>query len=320
MKALDSVILCFALLASFGCNASGSSTETPSTSTIQASQTPTNLMANTPSPEPTDPIEPTPVSTIEVILGDYEEIEHGGFRYPYLPDYWHTYRPGSVTLASEDQMVYITMGIVPMLPDQTLGDSLRAFMFSMSHDISNFDASEYYPLSVGNVEGLAADIEGSLFGRPSIGRIAMASHYEERVIVIFAFAAEARWRTEGETLFNALLTRVEFFEPTPMEGFCPISSDSSYGYTEDNSIGVGRGDTLVGPSLERAYLDNLVGPGGQPVAYSRIGSLQTDDTILDIYEVKIVETSRTVRLYLDLYNLDQFMIPQGFYCAWSMQQ
>jgi hypothetical protein len=83
---------------------------------------------------------------------------------------------------------------------------------------------------------------------------------------------------------------------TQPTGACVMSTDKTYGYTQENPIKVG-GDDFGGPSRERAYLDNLAGPHGEPISYNRTGSLDSGDTILDAYEISGLGAK--VTLYID---------------------
>ena len=90
------------------------------------------------------------------------------------------------------------------------------------------------------------------------------------------------------------------------------SLDATCGYTQANPIKVG-GGAFGGPPRERAYLDVLRGPNGQPIAYRRLGSIQSGSMILDVFEVTGLE--KTVTLYVDE---DSYTVPQapvGFICA-----
>ena len=116
-------------------------------------------------------------------------------------------------------------------------------------------------------------------------------------------------------VFQTLMDSVSFFQPTPMENLCPVTADPDYGYSQDGAIRVGEGDVLAGPSLERAYLDQLRGPNGEMIEYERLGSENYGDTILDTYQVTYNGVS--VVLYLDMYQLEPFRVPIGFTCAWG---
>lgn len=116
------------------------------------------------------------------------------------------------------------------------------------------------------------------------------------------------WRDEHKPIFEAFLETVKFVDAT---GSCTISADTAYGYTESNPIQIG-GGAFDGPSRERAYLDNLLGPNGESLSYERQGSVGTDTTILDIYIITGSGINET--LYLDEYNYSKPQAPVGFTC------
>jgi hypothetical protein len=64
---------------------------------------------------------------------------------------------------------------------------------------------------------------------------------------------------------------------------------------------------------ERAFLDNLSGPNGEPISYERNGSVLFGDTMLDAYEVTVAGKTQT--LYLDLHGFAQPQAPVGFICT-----
>lgn len=106
-------------------------------------------------------------------------------------------------------------------------------------------------------------------------------------------------------------------EPTPTVelqglGTCPISTDETYGYTIENPIKVG-GDFFSGVQRERAFLDNLLGPNGEPLTYVREGSMMGNDTILDAYRISGLDSP--VVLYVDMYTFEELSAPVGFACA-----
>jgi hypothetical protein len=105
-------------------------------------------------------------------------------------------------------------------------------------------------------------------------------------------------------------------EPTVSEqssstGACVISTDNTYGYTQENPIKVG-GDAFDGPPRERAFLDNLLGPNGEKISYDRTGSLAFGDTILDAFEITVLNQS--LILYIDEYAFSEPQAPVGFTC------
>ena len=95
---------------------------------------------------------------------------------------------------------------------------------------------------------------------------------------------------------------------------CLVSSDKTYGYTQENPIKVG-GDFLEGPARERAYLDNLTGPNGETISYNRTGSVDFGDTILDVFD--ITGLGKQITLYIDEYSFTEPLAPVGFSCLGS---
>lgn len=93
---------------------------------------------------------------------------------------------------------------------------------------------------------------------------------------------------------------------------CVISTDKTYGYTQENAIKVGGGD-FGGPPREQAYLDNLAGPNGEHVSYGDPHSLDFDDTILDVFNVSGL--GKDVTLYIDEYSFTEPQAPVGFTCV-----
>ncbi len=117
--------------------------------------------------------------------------------------------------------------------------------------------------------------------------------------------------------FTPIPTDTPVIEPTvsgPINstGACVISTDDTYGYTQENPIKVG-GDAFDGPPRERAFLDNLLGPNGESISYERTGSLAFGDTILDAFE--ITGLNKETILYIDEYSFTELQAPVGFTCV-----
>jgi hypothetical protein len=272
----------------------------------------------TPTAIPTDTLEPTRTPHA-LTLGDPQSVEPGGFSFQAVSGFRAEIQASQVTLRNPDATISITLSGAPSEGDtQSLQSTLDNFLNNVAKDASNFKASESYPVTVGGTEGLAVDISGELFGDEITGTIVVASPENKQFFFAFGFAANGpagnRWEGEGSPAFDAVLSSIRFFEPVSdvNTDSCPISDDETYGYTEANPIQVGGGD-FDGPPRERAYLDNLRGPNGEPISYSRLKSFESGDTILDSYEITVLEDS--VTLYLDEYNYSEPQAPIGFTCA-----
>jgi len=286
-------------------------TETPKpTETITPSST------SLPTEEPANTSTPTPLPTKDVELGETFEIEHGGFLYQIPIGYKQTFRPGFVSISSENGKVVVLLAGGYRPEEMEAEEALDLQLLNMSADINDFSVSEPFDITIGGINGLAVDVTGNLFNEDFEGRVAYVTVDGLQYFSVFGSATSQYWAAEGMQAFAAILETVEFFDPTPMENFCPVTTDTSFGYSKDNPIMVGKGDAfLSGPSFEREYLDQLRGPNGEVVEYTRSGSLTHNETILDAYQVTYGD--KTVILYLDMYNLNQFRVPSGFSCAWE---
>lgn len=97
-----------------------------------------------------------------------------------------------------------------------------------------------------------------------------------------------------------------------------LSTDKSYGYSENNPIKVGQNES--GPRNERRFLNGLLGPNGEPIAYTRVGSccpfktpngLFDNSGMLDKYQLTWQGQMQPVTLYINLYDEGDLLIPVG---------
>jgi hypothetical protein len=104
--------------------------------------------------------------------------------------------------------------------------------------------------------------------------------------------------------------------PRHSEGWQPAwGEEGGYGFTPENPIHVGGG-----PSGQRAFLEALRGPNGEPLAWRRLGSCCEFETpnglmglgLLDLYEVTYEGLAQPVILYLDMYDSGPLAAPAGF--------
>jgi hypothetical protein len=89
---------------------------------------------------------------------------------------------------------------------------------------------------------------------------------------------------------------------------------------EDNPVRVGGGGSLTdlsfdGPDREKAFLNTLRAPNGDPVTFERAGSMGSGDTILDIYLIKASGFNGEKTVYIDMYNFSELFAPVGFSCG-----
>ncbi len=97
-----------------------------------------------------------------------------------------------------------------------------------------------------------------------------------------------------------------------------ISNDPTYAYDEKNAVKVG--GVATGPTNERRYLNALLGPNGEKISYTRLGSCcptpskngLMGSAILDIYEIKYKGLDKPIRLYINMYDPGILKAPKGF--------
>jgi len=97
------------------------------------------------------------------------------------------------------------------------------------------------------------------------------------------------------------------------------SADERYAFSKDFPVKVG-GGFGEGPLNERRFLNALLGPEGQQVHYTRMGSCCGFTTpnspmgtgLLDRYKVYWEGATDTSYLYLNMYDKGDLFIPKGF--------
>lgn len=306
----------------------------PPTATYTPTPSPTATATHTPMPTPTATatFTPTPTPLPELILGDRQTVEAGGFSFQPVEGYDMTLEEDSVFMADKTGAVIISMVGVPAaeVASLTAIEAVDQFLEDIAaQGNGQFVKGDAYSFMIGDVEGTAVDLTGQLFGSELEGQAVYAQPEEGHIFFALAIANlaadEAAWEMWGSPAFTAMLASVQFLPPPQppstgdsggeggtVTGPCPVATDLTYGYTEGNPIRVG-GGSFDGPPRERAYLDNLRGPNGETVTYERVGSLPYGDTILDVYQVTY--TGASVTLYLDEYSWRELQAPNGFTCA-----
>ncbi len=309
-------------------------TEPTDAPTATPEPTATDEPTPTPRPSPMPRPSPSPSPTFDLGLGDVEKIVvQGGFAYrPFLTGIETDVQTNEVAFTS-DTFIASLNGFATD-NNAPLASVLPLSLQLMNENLPDADlqAGEPYPITVDGVEGLAADLSGTLFGDPVLGQLLVMRPAAGQFFNAFALSntggGDAVWTEEGSVLFATLLDSVRFFPIAPLPtttapeataapagpSACPVATDVSYGFTEANAIRVG-GGAFGGPSRAEAYLNTLRGPAGQAVAYTRIGSQPFEETILDAYEVKYEGAAQTAILYVDQYAFETLYAPVGFTCA-----
>jgi hypothetical protein len=105
------------------------------------------------------------------------------------------------------------------------------------------------------------------------------------------------------------------------DGYMPltkVATDPSYGFDADNPVKIG-GALRLGHGREKAYLNGLRGPAGQPVEYERIGSCCPFETknspfggALDAFQLTYEGQTEPATIYINIYDEGLPMVPTGF--------
>lgn len=96
------------------------------------------------------------------------------------------------------------------------------------------------------------------------------------------------------------------------------ATDPAYGYSQKEPVRVGGGFGEGGHNVYR-FLNALLGPAGQEVRYTRVGTCCAFKTpnaiiggegVLEIYEITY-EGGEAKRLYFDWYDTGERLVPEG---------
>ena len=278
--------------------------------------------SSTPIPTQTATVPPTktliPTQTPVVKLGETHVISEGGFSVRVPIGYTSQIGEREVFISNLEGTLVISFASVGSISseEEIIDEYLKALA---SRSDGEFEKTPAEQVTVDAVEGQAFNLTGSLADFPLQGKTFIVPLGSNRFLYALGIANisedENAWEDHGSEVFEAVVESIEFFEPHSTD-ICAIATDPTYGYTMENAIRVGDGgDLFGGPARERAYLDNLRGPNGEPISYERTGSLNYEDTILDEYVITGLETS--VKLYIDIYMFEEVKAPAGFTCAGS---
>ena len=188
----------------------------------------------------------------------------------------------------------------------------------LSYDTDSIP-DEYYlskgePVQVDTSTGVLFDFTGKESLSPIHGAVLVAKTVPSQIILMVGKAiirdGHDVWKEKGEDLLVDVIQSIQIIDLT-LPIACTTSNDSTYGYTKDNPI-------KVGPQVDRefsrvfAYLDNLIGPNGEPLTYERLGSNILDGKILEKY--KLNGLSDEIILYFDVDEYSEVKAPIGLTC------
>lgn len=116
-------------------------------------------------------------------------------------------------------------------------------------------------------------------------------------------------------LFTQLVNGQEFHKSGDMKIY-GMATDKEYGYEPDSEYSIKVGEI----KNQRAYLNSLLGPNGEPIEYVRVGNCCQFDCktamlgkgLLDRYQITYKGLKKPIILYLNGYQYEKPLCPIGF--------
>ena len=274
-----------------------------------------------------EPAEETAVSEEVVEIEDRngrQFVPIGHYSFEPVEGYEWEIADAQVFMTDPDGSIMVSVVGVPTngnTPEEIMSDFVGGMALAGSGELERGEESL---IVIDGVDATAVNLNGNLFGSPMEGQAVLMQPTDDWAIFTLAMGNlsdnEAQWSAIGQPLFTNLLESMEFLDETAVaellaadNGSCPIATDPTYGYSEDNPVQIG-GDAENDSARAITYLDNLVDPVGIPVTYSLAGSAPYGDTVISIYEINSPMVEETVKLYIDQYNYSELMAPVGFSC------
>lgn len=274
------------------------------TNTVEPTKTPVPTSTETIIPTQTVPVfNPDAFVTLAVVEGFTISVP-----FPLL----HQVDKNVIIIGDEEKTLTISFASDVYQSGDTLEGVLNDYLGSLERRGWEFTKSDPTDIEIDGATGIVIDLTGTFQGLNFEGQALTVSPRSDFVLFGLGLSQTSdnpdHWKKVGQGAFINLIEGIKF---TETGGACPISTDTTYGYSENNPIKVG-GDFISGVSRERAYLDHLLGPNGESLSYERQGSTISSDVILDIYN--ITGSGVDEILYVDLYNYSELQAPVGFTC------
>jgi ligand-binding sensor domain-containing protein len=159
---------------------------------------------------------------VAVALGNWQRVSEGGFVFRPLADYVVETAGGAVQLKSstepgEEGVAFFLTGAPPdQLVQFPAAEPAQLFAqyvtFYTQQD--SFTAGEPYSATVNGHDGFAVDLLRTATDRRFAGRIVMVQPSATQLFVMVGVAPLARWESQVEREFAAMLASVSFFSPT----------------------------------------------------------------------------------------------------------
>jgi len=260
--------------------------------------------------------EPTPTPEGEIV-----EMPLGGYTFQTIPSYTQEDDGQVVNLHKEDNSINIMLiGLLEYNPFYTPDEIIDSFLAGISSETADvFEKSKPYPITIDSVEGVSFDLNGTLYGEKVQGQTFIVIPSSTQILFGFGLGAirsgNNHWEKEGKAVFGNLLDSITLTDVNASNSglfsACPVASDPDYGYTMDNPVKIGGGEAEAEARAE-AYFSALGGPYGDTITYQKTDSMELDGAAMNIYEVSLSDSTKT--MYLDYTNYENPQAPDGFIC------
>lgn len=282
---------------------------------------PTSIPSPSPTTSPTQTVIPSPTSTSLPIATSTEAASteainrlavSEGFTISVPFPLLYQVNKNIILIGDDEKTLNISFIGDTSKGGQPLPAVIDAYLASLEKRGFQFTKGKSTAVQIDGATGLTVELTATSGNLSFEGQAAAVSPRADLTIFGLALsktdADQNAWQNSGKAAFDSLLSGIKF---TDANAACPISTDKTYGYSQTNPIKVGGGD-FEGPSRERAYLDHLNGPNNSQLTYDRQGSMDSGNTILDVFQIK--GSGFSAVLYIDEYNYSEPQAPVGFTC------
>jgi hypothetical protein len=284
--------------------------------------TPTPSPTQTPAPTFTPTITLTPTITItptpfyEVKTGPAVKLLAGGFAFKRINGFNGYVNSGSAFYESKDSKVNVDMYAYYDPSSRYMRATANLFSDYLESRYDDYETSGPIVETVNDMEQAVIDFSGTQDDEHVHGRVAIYQPTEsKRVYLIVTAFGDQRWEREGEKVYNALTSSITFF-PIELKAGCRVHENAGYG-SAVSPIRIG-GGLRLGDKRITDYLDALLGPKGELVAYFRVGAEDENGASLEHYKIYYGKTLKD--LYFDIYTSTALSLPAGMACSASLPQ
>lgn len=239
----DLMVLLVLLLPTMLLPACGSQAEVSAVSTITSTPQPSKTPAPTivpmltqtpmPTPLPTHTATPLLTSTFTPAAPITEPavetiVVESGFSFQPVSGFLVDVQPNQVGITSEDDELLLFMATSDEPTDNSLQETLDIYIANAGASMGELTASESFTMTIGDVEGIAADVTGIFLGADLEGRVAVVTPTDSFTFFAFGFAVNSRWNDEGMSLFDDVITTISFSENTLPDDTSPTEPNADF--------------------------------------------------------------------------------------------